>query len=306
MDIFNLNGRTALVTGGGTGLGRQFAIMLAQAGATVVICARRADKLAHTAAQIAATGGQAYCVAMDVTSGASVRAAFDEAAAHGVPDIIVNNAGVTHDRMLLDVQEEDWDAVVDTNLKGPWLVACEGARRLIAHDPRDDPAGFERQGDVPPVGRGWLDGQRLSRGRMSGRERLEVITAGRHGLEGERTVLGAAVGFPLRQLDLRVVDRDVGRAAGGLQIAVLRADTRVVEPGRDAVGAEDLALLVLGAPAYVVASFPAGMSLADTYGISGGDHSPWASPLFATSLAALLLGIALAAMLRPAVDGSAA
>lgn len=58
-----------------------------------------------------------------------------------------------------------------------------------------------------------------------------------------------------------------------------------------------LVLLVLGAPAYVVASFPAGMSLADTYAISGGDHSPWASPLFAISLAALLLGIALVAML---------
>ena len=92
--------------------------------------------------------------------------------------------------------------------------------------------------------------------------------------------------------------------ACAILVLVLAAAGRLASPTGPALAY--LALLVLGAPAYVVASFPAGMSLADTYGISGGDHSPWASPLFATSLAALLLGIALAAMLRPAVDGSAA
>jgi NAD(P)-dependent dehydrogenase (short-subunit alcohol dehydrogenase family) len=132
MDMFDLGGRTALVTGGGTGLGRQFAVELARAGATVVLCARRLDKLARTAETIAAAGGRAVCVAMDVADATSVRAAFDEAARHGVADIIVNNAGTSADRMLLEVSEAEWDAVVDTNLKGPWLVACEGARRLIA------------------------------------------------------------------------------------------------------------------------------------------------------------------------------
>lgn len=127
-----LEGQIALVTGGGTGLGRQFALALSAAGAVVVLCARRAEKLARTAEEIHAAGGRARCVAMDVTSAASVRAAFDQACVDGVPDVIVNNAGLSCDRMLLDVGEDDWHAVLDTNLKGPWLVACEAARRLIA------------------------------------------------------------------------------------------------------------------------------------------------------------------------------
>jgi NAD(P)-dependent dehydrogenase (short-subunit alcohol dehydrogenase family) len=128
----DLGGHTALVTGGGTGLGRQFALALAAAGAEVVLCARRAEKLERTAAEIGAAGGRARCVSMDVTSASSVAAAFDRACETGVPDVIVNNAGLSADRMLLDLGEEDWDAVLDTNLKGPWLVACEAARRLIA------------------------------------------------------------------------------------------------------------------------------------------------------------------------------
>ncbi len=130
---FKLDGRIALVTGASSGLGRHFAATLACAGATVAVAARRADKLAATVAEIEAAGGRAFAVAMDVTDVASVRAGFDAIEARqGPADLIVNNAGVAVSRPLLEQTEGDWDDVVDTNLKGAWLVAQEGARRLVA------------------------------------------------------------------------------------------------------------------------------------------------------------------------------
>lgn len=130
---FRLDGRIALVTGASSGLGRHFAATLARAGATVAVAARRADRLAAGVAEIEAAGGRAFAVEMDVTDVASVRAGFDAIAAQlGVADLIVNNAGVAVSRPLLEQTEDDWDSVVDTNLKGAWLVAQEGARRLVA------------------------------------------------------------------------------------------------------------------------------------------------------------------------------
>ena len=131
---FGLTGRTALVTGASSGLGRHFALTLARAGATVFVAARRADKLAATVGEIETAGGCAFAVEMDVTDAASVRAGFDAIEVqHGrAPDLIVNNAGVAVSRPLLEQSEADWDSVVDTNLKGAWLVAQEGARRLVA------------------------------------------------------------------------------------------------------------------------------------------------------------------------------
>ena len=130
-DRFRLAGRVALVTGASSGLGRHFARTLAQAGARMVVAARRADKLADLVAELQALGHDALAQAMDVTDAASVRAAFDALAAQGlVADIVVNNAGVAVSRPLLAQTEADWDGVVDTNLKGAWLVAQEAARRL--------------------------------------------------------------------------------------------------------------------------------------------------------------------------------
>jgi NAD(P)-dependent dehydrogenase (short-subunit alcohol dehydrogenase family) len=132
-DMFRLHGCTALVTGASSGLGRHFALTLARAGARVVVAARRRDKLAELADEIGAHGGEAHAVELDVASSASVRAAFDAIAqaVDGV-DLIVNNAGVRVDKTLLEQSEADWDFVLDTNLKGAWLVAQEGARRLVA------------------------------------------------------------------------------------------------------------------------------------------------------------------------------
>lgn len=132
--IFKLEGKTALITGGGTGLGGQFARVLADAGATVVLCARRVDKLEQTAAAIVAAGGKAFCYPMDVSDQASIASAFEQASKHGVASILVNNAGTVADLSLLEMDEADWDSVQATNLKGAWLVAKEAVSRMVASD----------------------------------------------------------------------------------------------------------------------------------------------------------------------------
>lgn len=129
----DLTGRLALVTGASSGLGRHFAATLAASGAHVLLAARRLDRLEADVAALAASGARAGAVELDVTDAASVTRAFDRiATAWGVPDIVVNNAGVAVSRPALGQDEAAWDQVVDTNLKGAWLVATEAARRLVA------------------------------------------------------------------------------------------------------------------------------------------------------------------------------
>jgi NAD(P)-dependent dehydrogenase (short-subunit alcohol dehydrogenase family) len=128
---FDLHGTNALVTGASGGLGAHFARVLARAGAKVVLAARRTEKLAELAKAIEAEGGRAVPVACDVTSPESIRAAFATAETElGPIGILVNNSGVAVAKRLIDQTEEDWDQVVDTNLKGAWLMATEFARRL--------------------------------------------------------------------------------------------------------------------------------------------------------------------------------
>lgn len=131
-DLFRLDGRVALVTGASGGLGAHFATVLARAGARVVLAARRVEAAQGVADGIVAAGGLAHAVALDVTDSAGVRRCFDAVAAWGVPDVLVNNAGVTVTRPLLEQTEADFDHVVGTNLKGAWLVATEAARRMAA------------------------------------------------------------------------------------------------------------------------------------------------------------------------------
>ena len=130
---FSLAGKRALVTGASRGLGLHFAGVLAGAGADVALMARDAAALDKAAASITqATGRRAVPVAGDVTVATSVRAAFDRAeTALGPLDILINNAGIAVSKPLLEHDEADWDRVLDTNLKGAWLVAREFAARRI-------------------------------------------------------------------------------------------------------------------------------------------------------------------------------
>ena len=130
---FSLEGKVALVTGASSGFGQHFATVLSQAGAKVVLAARRTELIQAEADKIIAGGGEAMAVTMDVTSSASIAAALDEIeSAFGVVTIVVNNAGITIPKLLLDLSDDDWTNVIDTNLTGVAYVARESARRMIA------------------------------------------------------------------------------------------------------------------------------------------------------------------------------
>lgn len=131
---FGLSGKVALVAGASSGIGAQFASALARAGATVVLGARRVDRIQSLADQIAAdTGAKTLAVALDVTDRASVKAAFDAAEAEfGTVTIVCNNAGIAIPHWALEDTEEDWDKTMNTNLKGMWHVAQEAGQRMVA------------------------------------------------------------------------------------------------------------------------------------------------------------------------------
>jgi NAD(P)-dependent dehydrogenase (short-subunit alcohol dehydrogenase family) len=132
MDRFRIDGKVALVTGAGTGLGRQFAVTLAEAGATVALAARRRDKLEETAGLIEELGGKSLCLELDVTDTLSITSCVRHVTSElGTPDILVNNAGIARQGYLTDISEADWDAVLDTNLKGVFMVAQAVAKEMM-------------------------------------------------------------------------------------------------------------------------------------------------------------------------------
>ena len=131
-NLFDLTGRRALVTGASSGLGAGFARVLVGAGAQVVLGARRLGALEALAEEIEAAGGSAMAVSMDVTDAQSVAAAFERIAETGsAADIVVNNSGVSREDWIANMDEDDWDLIMDTNLKGVWRVAKASANALI-------------------------------------------------------------------------------------------------------------------------------------------------------------------------------
>ena len=129
---FDLTGKVALVTGASSGLGVHFARTLAAAGAAVAIAARRADRLASLQAELQSAGAKAVAVELDVQSSDSISAAFAAAEkALGPIDIVINNAGISIVKPALEMPVEDWDAVVNTNLRGAWLVAQTAGKRWL-------------------------------------------------------------------------------------------------------------------------------------------------------------------------------
>ena len=129
----DLTGRVALVTGASSGLGARFAEVLAAQGAAVVLAARRLDRLETLAEQIRARGGRALAVQMDATDADSLVAAVTAGeAAFGTIDILVNNAGMPDAQRAHKMSTALIDQVLGVNLRGPWILACEVARRLIA------------------------------------------------------------------------------------------------------------------------------------------------------------------------------
>ncbi|MBI5069425.1 MAG: glucose 1-dehydrogenase [Deltaproteobacteria bacterium] len=132
-DPFDLHGRTALVTGASRGLGLAMARGLARAGADLALTARRREDVEPVAAELRALGVRAVPLALEVRDRGSVQAAVAEAVSSlGAVDVLVNNAGVNVRKPVVELAEEEWDLVLDTNLKGYFLVAQAVAPHMLA------------------------------------------------------------------------------------------------------------------------------------------------------------------------------
>jgi 3-oxoacyl-[acyl-carrier protein] reductase len=130
--MFRLDGKVALVTGASQGIGEAIAKQLAAQGATVVCAARTLRKLQDVADVIREAGGKADVIEVDLADSASVKAAVAATVErHGALHILVNNAGITRDKLLIQMKEEDWDAVIDTNLKGAWTAIQAVTRPMM-------------------------------------------------------------------------------------------------------------------------------------------------------------------------------
>lgn len=134
-NLFDLDGQVAIVTGASSGLGAHFAETLAKAGAKVAVGARRVDRLSALAEKIAGADGRALPIELDVTDAQSVAEAVRVAEEElGPISILVNNAGVPSGGRVLEMEEAEWDSVLDTNLKGAWLMAREVGRHMVEHE----------------------------------------------------------------------------------------------------------------------------------------------------------------------------
>jgi len=132
MDLFDIRGKVALVTGASKGLGKAMAMGLAKAGADLALCARDLDELERSRAEAGSHGVTAKAYRMDVLARASIRETVDSIVRDfGQIDILVNNAGVNVRKPVTQLAEEEWDLVLDTNLKGYFLVAQAVAPHMI-------------------------------------------------------------------------------------------------------------------------------------------------------------------------------
>ena len=128
----DLSGQSAIVTGASQGLGRTIALRLGENGAHVACVARNPEKLAETVGAITAAGGSAQAIACDVKDRSSVEAVVDQVSDRWERvDILVNNAGITRDTLLLRMSDEEWDEVIETNLRGAFLFTRAASRLMM-------------------------------------------------------------------------------------------------------------------------------------------------------------------------------
>ncbi|ACM04118.1 SDR family oxidoreductase [Cereibacter sphaeroides] len=133
LKLFDLNGRTALITGSSRGLGRAFAEGLAGAGARVILNGVNAARLEEAAAEMRAEGFDVLTAAFDVADEAAIKAAFERFDAEGIEvDILMNNAGIQFRKPMLELDTADWQRVIDINLTASFVIGREAARRMAA------------------------------------------------------------------------------------------------------------------------------------------------------------------------------
>nr|WP_321481822.1 SDR family oxidoreductase [uncultured Cohaesibacter sp.] len=132
MSLFDLTGRTALITGSSRGLGRAMLEGLAEAGATVIVNGVNKERVSTTAAELRAKGHKVHEAAFDVTDDASVVAAFNQFDAEGIDvDILINNAGIQLRKPMVEMSTDEWNKVIDTNLTSAFVTGREAAKRMI-------------------------------------------------------------------------------------------------------------------------------------------------------------------------------
>lgn len=130
----DLTGKVAIVTGGGKGIGREIALGLAEAGASIVVAARTTSEIEDVAKQIVSVGGKAKAQTTDLTLTDQIGALVDAAAdAFGRVDILVNNAARSFFRPLIDLREDGFDKIFDTNVKGTFLLSRAAAKMMMRH-----------------------------------------------------------------------------------------------------------------------------------------------------------------------------
>lgn len=202
-----LSGKVALVTGASGGLGRHFASVLARAGAQVGLAARRVDALESLAAEISQAGGKAAVAQLDVTDGNSVAVAVASIERTlGPIGILVNNSGTSVARDLLDQTERDWDAVVDVNLKGAFLVATEVARRM--RDQANGGSIINIESILSFRQAGWTAPYAASKAGLTQLTRSMALELARYGIR----VNGIAPGFFLTDINREFFNTEAGAA----------------------------------------------------------------------------------------------
>ena len=131
-DIFDMTGKRVLITGGATGLGLAAASALARYGAKVILAARRTNRVEESVASIQSSGGRATGVSLDVSDADSIASALETVFESGRVDVLINNAGVVGDKMLIDETEADWDRIYNTNLRAIFSLSQAVARAMAA------------------------------------------------------------------------------------------------------------------------------------------------------------------------------
>jgi 3-oxoacyl-[acyl-carrier protein] reductase len=130
--MIDCSGKNALVTGSGRGIGREIALLLAQAGANIGVCDLDLESAKVTAGEIESLGRKAIALKADVSKSSDVQAIFTTfMETFGTIDILVNNAGITRDGLLLRMKEEDWDLVLSINLKSAFLCCKEASKHML-------------------------------------------------------------------------------------------------------------------------------------------------------------------------------
>jgi len=181
MSAMEISGRVALVTGASSGLGARFARVLAAAGAHVALAARRVDRLQALSEELAADGVETISLELDVANVAAIRHVAAEVEARlGPIGILVNNAGISRQARVEDVTEDDYDAVLDTNLKGAFFMAQSVARQMIAHGIEGRIVNIASVAGIRPLGQ--LSTYSMSKAAMVQMTKSMAREWGKHGI----------------------------------------------------------------------------------------------------------------------------